>query len=199
MSTQSDIQQRSARRSRRNPKITQNLSDSQLLHAELNVKLPQQAPGPTFQPTQILSRKAPDMTPSAGFEPRKTEDIPSTPPRHPQTPQTVTQNGNTMGGSVKSAGSKQQKSIKSQGTQQKATVKINQGETIGSAQRPNTFTPGRDSGTPSRAYAGPTFHASPAASSLPMPKLFSRSLPNVNKPAMRLWEGWKVVVLGSCA
>lgn len=23
--------------------------------------------------------------------------------------------------------------------------------------------------------------------------------PNVNKPAMRLWEGWKVVVLGSCA
>ena len=35
--------------------------------------------------------------------------------------------------------------------------------------------------TPSEAYAGPTFHASPAPSSLPMPKLFSKSVPEVNK------------------
>ncbi|KAI9728771.1 MAG: hypothetical protein M1828_002877 [Chrysothrix sp. TS-e1954] len=36
----------------------------------------------------------------------------------------------------------------------------------------------RASGTPTKqAYAGPTFHASPAASSLPMPRLFSRSEP----------------------
>ena len=32
------------------------------------------------------------------------------------------------------------------------------------------------SGTPSQAYAGPTFHASPAASSLPIPKFFAKKI-----------------------
>ena len=35
--------------------------------------------------------------------------------------------------------------------------------------------------TPSKAYAGPTFHKSPAASSLPIPTFLSKSVPNVNK------------------
>lgn len=35
--------------------------------------------------------------------------------------------------------------------------------------------------TPVKAYAGPTFHASPAASSLPLPKFFSKSVPDVDK------------------
>lgn len=43
------------------------------------------------------------------------------------------------------------------------------------------MTPNRTNETPIRAYAGPTFHASPAASSLPMPKYFSKSVPNVDK------------------
>lgn len=43
------------------------------------------------------------------------------------------------------------------------------------------FTPSRPNATPVKAYAGPTFHASPAASSLPIPKFFSRSVPNVDK------------------
>ena len=34
---------------------------------------------------------------------------------------------------------------------------------------------------PTQAYAGPTFHASPAASALPIPKLLSRSVPNLGK------------------
>jgi hypothetical protein len=33
-------------------------------------------------------------------------------------------------------------------------------------------------GTPHKPYAGPTFHASPAASALPMPRFFSKSVPN---------------------
>jgi hypothetical protein len=33
---------------------------------------------------------------------------------------------------------------------------------------------------PTQIYAGPTFHASPAASALPIPKLFSKSMPQVN-------------------
>lgn len=42
-----------------------------------------------------------------------------------------------------------------------------------------------NAGTPARdnAYAGPAFHASPAASALPMPKFFSKSVPANNAPA----------------
>lgn len=47
----------------------------------------------------------------------------------------------------------------------------------------NAQTPGRSSATPLQAYAGPTFHASPAPSSLPMPKFLSKSVPEVNKSA----------------
>ena len=38
------------------------------------------------------------------------------------------------------------------------------------------MTPRPASGTPSQAYAGPTFHASPAASSLPMPRFFAKKM-----------------------
>ncbi|KAL8750894.1 MAG: hypothetical protein Q9199_006778 [Rusavskia elegans] len=50
-----------------------------------------------------------------------------------------------------------------------------------SNQRPISLTPGKCNTTPSQAYAGPTFHASPAASSLPMPKFYSKSVPDVSK------------------
>ncbi|KAL8922593.1 MAG: hypothetical protein Q9208_005097 [Pyrenodesmia sp. 3 TL-2023] len=50
-----------------------------------------------------------------------------------------------------------------------------------------SLTPGKKSTTPTQAYAGPTFHASPAASSLPMPRFFSQSVPEINKaPSMQL-------------
>lgn len=52
-----------------------------------------------------------------------------------------------------------------------------------SNQRPIFLTPGKSNTTPLQAYAGPTFHASPAASSLPMPKFYSKSVPDVNKPS----------------
>lgn len=50
-----------------------------------------------------------------------------------------------------------------------------------SANWPKQQTPVRSSVTPSQAYAGPTFHASPAASSLPMPTFFSKSVPEPRK------------------
>ncbi|MCJ1375511.1 hypothetical protein MMC20_006748 [Loxospora ochrophaea] len=49
--------------------------------------------------------------------------------------------------------------------------------------RTRSATPGRTNGTPSQAYAGPTFLASPAPSALPIPKFFSKSLPDVSKNA----------------
>lgn len=47
--------------------------------------------------------------------------------------------------------------------------------------RTNSATPVRPSNTPVQAYAGPTFHASPAPSSLPIPKFFSKSVPDANR------------------
>ena len=50
-----------------------------------------------------------------------------------------------------------------------------------SKERAHSMTPGRPNGTPLQAYAGPTFHASPAASALPLPKFFSKSIPAIKK------------------
>jgi hypothetical protein len=46
-------------------------------------------------------------------------------------------------------------------------------------------------GTPAKeqAYAGPTFHASPAPSALPMPKFFSRSMPKDGSPLQARLDG----------
>ncbi|MCJ1285171.1 hypothetical protein MMC26_004509 [Xylographa opegraphella] len=46
-----------------------------------------------------------------------------------------------------------------------------------------SMTPVKKSTTPSQAYAGPTFHASPAPSALPIPKFFSKSVPVTEKGA----------------
>ena len=49
-------------------------------------------------------------------------------------------------------------------------------ETPRSRSQKNLQTPDKPSVTPPQAYAGPTFHASPAPSSLPIPKFFKKSL-----------------------
>ena len=46
-----------------------------------------------------------------------------------------------------------------------------------SEQRTSSVTPAKSNNTPAQAYAGPTFHASPAPSSLPIPRFFSKSVP----------------------
>ena len=51
-----------------------------------------------------------------------------------------------------------------------------------SSQEAPSATPAK----PIQVYAGPTFHASPAPSSLPMPKMFSKSVPQVNDKTVSL-------------
>lgn len=68
-----------------------------------------------------------------------------------------------------------------QNATQSAGPKPFQNQTLSPAIPNASLTPSRPYTTPSKAYAGPTFHASPAASCLPLPKLFSKSVPNVNK------------------
>ena len=56
--------------------------------------------------------------------------------------------------------------------------------------RPNFFSPMRKNVTPSQAYAGPAFLASPLASSLPKPSLFSRSYPDLQRsPSLKPMQG----------
>ncbi len=50
-----------------------------------------------------------------------------------------------------------------------------------SGSHPKPQTPARPNATPSQAYAGPTFHASPAPSTLPRPKIFSKSITEQKK------------------
>lgn len=60
------------------------------------------------------------------------------------------------------------------------------GQQNGQKSRPVSLSANISNATPEKqmpAYAGPTFHASPAPSSLPVPKFFSRSVPNVAPPA----------------
>ena len=46
--------------------------------------------------------------------------------------------------------------------------------------QPNLAPPSQRQGTPiKQAYAGPTFHSSPAPSALPMPSFYSKSLPSI--------------------
>ena len=60
----------------------------------------------------------------------------------------------------------------------------NMGKVNGQKPRPVSFGGSMLPATPlkEQAYAGPTFQASPAPSSLPVPKFFSRSVPNVAAP-----------------
>ncbi|MCJ1293816.1 hypothetical protein MMC34_005372 [Xylographa carneopallida] len=49
--------------------------------------------------------------------------------------------------------------------------------------RATSMTPVKKTTAPSQAYAGPTFHASPAPSALPIPRFFSKSVPVTEKGA----------------
>lgn len=123
-----------------------------------------------------------------------TQTIPITPPR-PASSQSVptrqhqTENPSTQSTRQRSAGkSKARSSTASSSPRQRTTSGT---PLSGSQSRPNGTprstshskpqTPARTSGTPSHAYAGPTFHASPAASALPIPKIFSKSVPEQKK------------------
>lgn len=49
--------------------------------------------------------------------------------------------------------------------------------------QPNSARPSQLQGTPiKQAYAGPTFHSSPAPSALPLPSFYSKSMPSISSP-----------------
>lgn len=123
-----------------------------------------------------------------------TQTIPITPPRPASTqslPARSQQNENRPSESAgqRSAGKSKARSPAASASPRQRTTS---GTPLsGSQSKPNGTprstsyskpqTPARTSGTSSHAYAGPTFHASPAASALPTPKIFSKSVPEQKK------------------
>ena len=134
------------------------------------------------QPTRILRRgdleTLPSPTPAMNLQ-----LPPHTPPRPRSMYEgsTVKQHKNNESGPDVSQNRK--KNSKAHGRKQSgsASPMPASNSNSASASRNQSLTPTRGNETPVKAYAGPTFHASPAASSLPMPKFFSKSMPNVDK------------------
>ncbi len=70
--------------------------------------------------------------------------------------------------------------VKSQRTSSSPLVRT-EAAAVRPVSQSNSTIPSQASATPVKvAYAGPTFHASPAPSALPMPSFFSKSVPEVN-------------------
>ena len=182
MPDQADAPQRPPRRSRRIPKAPREpLSSQTPSKTPTNLSSQEDSDMGTSQSTQILGRGEPAMTQVAMGHLAMDSSAPSTPPRSHSTQPSSTRRDQI--GSESVSGPKQiRDGARAQPAKQKALPKPQQGGTPSTAIRPNAMTPGRASETPSKAaYAGPTFHASPAASSLPLPKFFSKSVSNVDK------------------
>lgn len=116
-----------------------------------------------------------------------------TPPMTPQRPRSMYDSPSLYGGSfngqrsgnvsaTESASSKHRRSSKAHNKRQSGShmnARMNGNSQTKKGNNCESFR--IPSITPSEAYAGPTFHASPAPSSLPMPKFFSKSVPDINK------------------
>ena len=134
------------------------------------------------QPTRILRRgdleNLPSPTPAANLQ-----MLPHTPPRPSSMCEGSTLKQHTSNESVPNMSQNRKKSSKAQGRKQSGSGSPMPASdsTPVPTSRNQSLTPTRGNETPVKAYAGPTFHASPAASCLPMPKFFSKSMPNVDK------------------
>lgn len=149
----------------------------------------------TGHPTRILRRGDTEALLStasvgqSGTIPPQTLS-PQTPPRPKSMYAGSADKQQACDGSAPESSRNKRKSSKSQASKQLTQVSAMpmMNDTPTSTPRRDPITPRRDSvtpkrstETPSKAYAGPTFHASPAASSLPLPKFYSKSVPNVDK------------------
>lgn len=138
------------------------------------------------QPMRILRRGDHDTPADLGVVGNSELPNPTTPPR-PRSMYDGFSNGQYQGNqSAPDMQQRRKKGRKSQGgiTRASGIRRPDLNDPPLSLPPQQLLTPNRPNGTPGtpvKAYAGPTFHASPAASSLPIPKFFSKSVPNVEK------------------
>ena len=173
------------------PKPTRRSGRSRKSHGASN-----ETPNPqqSNQQTLNLTNSASDIT-QAGFAsydgasdaqysdhpPNPPNYNPSTPGR-PQTRQASSKKAQTPEGSGVTHNQPRAKANnRTQSEKHQVPLNPTHNKTPSAVKKAGSLTPGPFNETPSKAYAGPTFHASPAASSLPLPKFFSKSVPNVDK------------------
>lgn len=141
-------------------------------HDEVSTPLAQAAP------TELARESG--MLVSAKEHHKSETPIPSTPPRS-RSGQPSSSRRDHVASEPMHGATNRADGNRSRHGRQRMPPRTSQADITSAAGRSNTLSPGRANETPSKAYAGPTFHASPAASSLPMPKFFSQSVPNMDK------------------
>ena len=171
--------------SRRRPQKSPNATPPYISSAQIDTGSsvdtgPSKEPG---QPIRILCRNGPDAAPDVDVVGDLELPNPTTPPR-PRSMYDELPYGQYQGNqSAPDVNQRRKKGRKSHGgiTRASGVVRADTNEALVSVPPQEPHTPKRLNETPVKAYAGPTFHASPAASSLPIPKFISRSVPNANK------------------
>lgn len=188
MPAQADAPHKSARRSRRPPRKPVAATSSQTpssQDAELSTDTGTETP--SGQPTRILRRgdAIPELIPTV----RSDIQPPQTPPRPKSMYAGAADHQRPADFAAPVNSEINKKTPRSQGRKQSGQVSpmpaandipISTPRQESATPKRDSMAPNRTIETPSKAYAGPTFHASPAASSLPMPKFFSKSVPNVD-------------------
>lgn len=172
-------------RSRRRPRKSTNTSPSHISSAQNDgdVSVGPDHPSESDQPTRIFHRNDHNPVPDPSVVGNPQLPNPTTPPRPGSMYDDFLYTQYQGNQSAPDMNQRRKKSRKSNGGISRASgvSRPNPIEASISAPSQKPLTPSRLNETPAKAYAGPTFHASPAASSLPMPKFFSRSVPNVDK------------------
>lgn len=181
MPPQAESPRKPTRRSRRPPKksaasITSQIPPTQ--DAELSTEASPDRQ--SDKPKRILRRGEQDVA----IEESAPLNLQPLPPHTPPRPRSMYEGSLSKQLSCNDSASEISQSMKrtpkNQGQKQPGPMPVSNG-TPGSTARTQSLTPSRTNDISARAYAGPTFHASPAASSLPVPRFFSKSVPNVDK------------------
>ena len=173
------------RGSRRRPRKSADTTPFHTSSVQNNTDLPVDPGRPMEpdQPTRILHRNDGDAVPDVSVVGNLELPNPTTPPRPSSMYDGFSYAQYQGNQSAPDMNQRRRKGRKSHGGITRASG-VPRSDTNGSpvpASPQQLFTPRRPNATPVKAYAGPTFHASPAASTLPIPTFFSRSVPNVDK------------------
>ena len=184
MSAQAEDHQISVRRPRKGPRKSTGTPTSQgtLIH-NTDLSADNALNNSPAQPIRILRRGEEENTSETATPAKNAMKSPQTPARPRSMYESLNMPQSTDDGSASETPPHRKKAGKGQQRKQ-SSVTSPKGKVNGtpmSAPRRESLTPNRANVTPSKAYAGPSFHASPAPSSLPMPRFFSKSVPNVDK------------------
>ena len=183
-SLQAETPPKRSRGSRRRPRKSPTTTPSHLSSIQDNIDFSVDPchPREPDQPIRILRRRDNDALPDVSVIGNLELPIPTTPPR-PRSMYNEFSYAQYQGNqSAPDIIQRRKKGRKSHGGIARASgVGPDPSEALIPVPPQQLHTPKPPNETPVKAYAGPTFHASPAASSLPIPKFISRSVPNVDK------------------